>query len=328
MFLRAFKSGKPALLIFIPVLTGLLWLKYFILPQPGEMAFEPNPMPLYKWVLILLEGQHVAGKLLTIGLLVFIGLWLSRLNTKFILLQQRSYLPAVIYILLVSSYLPLQRLNPAVFAALFLVFSIEIIFDSYKKVGLALEFFMASFLVALASMFYARSAFLMLVVWTGLSLLRTFHWREWMLTFLGFLTPYIFLFSWYYLSGQDLGGNWEEIRYNFAHDRDTGYINAWYLVFYGYLLLTILLASSKMLGTYQGLKIYIRKFFRLNFWIFVFVLSTFLIIYSRAIEMLYFLAIPISYILTYYFINVRTRLAGEIIFGLLLAVYGILLVFN
>ena len=114
-----------------------------------------------------------SGKLIALGLLVFIALWISRLNTKFMLLQHRTYLPAIIYIFLVSSYLPLQQLNPAVFAAVFLVLSIEIMFDTFKKEGLALEFFMAAFLVSIASLFYARSAFLMLVVWTGLSLLRT-----------------------------------------------------------------------------------------------------------------------------------------------------------
>ena len=328
MFLRIFKSGQPALLFFIPVLSGLLWLKYFILSQPVNMAFEPNPMPFYHWISVLLENHQSLGKIITLVLLVFTALWLSRMNTKFIIIKERTYLPAVIYILVVSSYLPLQQLNPVVFAGVFLVLSIEIIFDTYKKEGLALEFFMAAFLVSMASLFYARAAFLMLVIWTGLSLFRTIHWREWAFTILGFITPYIFLFSWYYISGQDLAENWEKIRYNFVHDRDLTYLNNYYLIFFAYLLLVVLLASSKMLRDYQGLKIYIRKFFRLNFWIFVFIFSAFLIIYSRAIEMIYFLAVPAAYILTYYFFNMRSKLAGEIIFTLLLAGYGMLLIFN
>jgi len=328
MFLKVSKSGQPALLFFIPLLAILLWLKYFIVSQPVEMAFEPNPMPFYNWISILLEKQIVIGKMVTLILLIFTGLWLSRMNTKFILLQHRSYLPTIIYLLLASSYQPLQQLNPAVFASVFLVLAIEIIVDTYKKEGLALEFFMASFLIAIASLFYARSAFLMLIIWTGLSIFRTIHWREWAFTILGFITPYIFLFAWYFLSGQDLAHNWELIRYNFVHDRANGYLNYYYLAFYGYLLLVILLASRKMLGDFQKLKIYIRKFFQLNFWIFAIVLVPLLIIYSRAIEMIYFLAIPVSYILSYYFFNMRSKLAGEIIFGLLLAGYGMLLIFN
>ncbi|MFC2080685.1 hypothetical protein ACFLR8_00570 [Bacteroidota bacterium] len=316
------------MLIFVPVFAGLLWLKYFILPQSVNIAFEPNPMPFYHWIAILFENQLFLGKIVTLSLLIFSALWLSRINTKFIILQQRTNLPAFIYILLVSSYLPLQQINPAVFASIFMVLSMEILFDTYKKEGLTREFFMAAFLVSIASLFYARAAFLMLVVWSALALLRTMYWREWVFTLLGFISPYIFLFSWYYLSGQDLAENWEKIRFNFVHDRETGYLNIYYLIFYGYLLLVVLLASRKILGTYQGMKIYMRKFFSLNFSIFVFILAVFLIIYSRAIEMIYFIALPLSYALAYFFINIRSKLVGEIIFSLLLAAYGLLLIFN
>jgi hypothetical protein len=186
---------------------------------------------------------------------------------------------------------------------------------------------MASFLIAIASLIYARSLILILVVWIGLAILRPVRWREWVFTILGFLTPYVLLFSWYYLSGQDLAENWEKIRFNFVHDREPYYINIYYLIFYGYLLLILLGASRKMIGSYQILKIYIRKFYQLNFWLFAFVLAFFLIIYSRAIEMIYFLAIPVSYVLSYYFLNIRSKLAGEIVFGLLVAGYALLLIF-
>ena len=130
MFLKLCKSGQPAVLLFIPVLTILIWLKYLILPQPVSIAFEPYPMPLYQWISSLLENQIVLSKIVTLVLLIFIALWLSMMNTKFILMEKRSYLPAIIYLLIASSYLPLQQLNPAVFASVFLVFSIEIMLDS------------------------------------------------------------------------------------------------------------------------------------------------------------------------------------------------------
>ncbi len=315
-------------MFFIPVLGGLLWLKYFIVPQPVPMIYEPYPMPFYRWISALLENHMIVGKIVTLGLTIFIALWISRMNTQFIILQQRTYLPAVIYLLLVSSYLPLQQLNPAVFACLFMVSGVEIMFGAYRKEGLALEFFLAAFLISIASLFYARATFLLLVVWAGLALLRTFQWREWAFTFLGFITPYVLLFSWYYLSGQDLVQNWENIQLNFIHDRGTDYLNPYYFIFYAYLLLLILLASRKMLVSYQGLKIYIRKFFRLNFWIFTFVLTTFLVIYNRDIEMIHFLSLPVTYILSYFFLNIRSKLTGEILFSLLFAGYILILVFN
>jgi hypothetical protein len=328
VLLRLFRSGQPFLLLVIPLLAVLMWMKYLLLPQPVHMSFEPNPMPLYQLFNHLLEGKEILGKIVTLSLLLFIAFWLSKINTRFIILQHRTYLIAVIYLLIVSSYLPLQQLNPAVFATVLLVFSIQIMLDSYRKEGLALGFYLAAFLVSIASLFYARAALLMFVVWTGLSLFRTFHWREWAFTFFGFATPVFFLFSYYYLMGQDLAENWESIRYNFVHDRGMDYINTWYIVFYSYLFFTILVASRKMIRSYQILKIYIRKFYRLNFWIFIFVMAVFLSIYSRAPEMIYFSSIPVAYILAFLFFNTRSRLAGEILFGLLFAGFALLLYLN
>jgi hypothetical protein len=328
MILRALKSGQPSVLFFIPFLAVLLWLKYLIYPHSTVLTFEPVPMPFYAWLSGLLEGRPVLSKLVSLSLLIFSALWLARLNTKFILLPQRTYLPGILFIILVSSYQPLQTLHPVLFVTALLLVSIEIMLEAQRRVGLALEFFMASFLIAIAGLFYARSALLMLLVWTGLALFRPLNWREWVFTILGFATPVVFLFSWYYLSGQDMAEKWELIRMNFIHDRDPDYLNVSYYLFYGFISLLIVLASRKMISQYQKMKIYLRLFFRFNFWVFVFVLISFALIYSRAIEMIYFLAIPTSYILSYYLFTSRSKLRTEIMFFLVIAGYVFLVIRN
>ena len=95
----------------------------------------------------------------------------------------------------------------------------------------------------------------------------------------------------------------------------------------GFILLLILAASLRMLQINQGLKIYIRKFFRLSFWAFAFTLVVYFLLYRRSFEFVYLLAVPVSYILTHYLFNMRSRLAGEIIVGILLSLYGLILIF-
>ena len=328
MFLRLFKGAQPALFAFVPVFAVMLWLKYLIVPMPAEVTFEPNPMPLYSIVAAWLEGYEIISRLITLVLIIVVSLWLSRLNTKFIILGSRSYLPTFLFLIIVSGFQPLQQMNPAIFACLLLVYSIEIMYETFKKEGLALRFFQAAFLVSLASLFYARSAYFMLVVWTGLIILRPFRWREWVFSLLGFFLPYIFLFSIHYLAGQSLQENWDLIMENFLPDHHTGLSNLYYVLFYGFILLLIIAATLRMLRINQGLKNYIRKFYRLNFWVFVFTLAVYFLLFSRSIEFIYFLAVPVSYILTHYLYNMRSRLAGEIIAGLLLSLYGLILIFN
>jgi hypothetical protein len=301
-------------------------MKYFILPQPVPMSFEASPMPLYQIFSRLLGGQEFLSKATALVLLVINAMLLSRLNMKFILLKSRTYLPSFIFLLVVSSYLPLQRLNPAVFASILMLIAIEAIFGTFKKEGLAYEYFHASFLISTGSLFYARAAYLMIIIWIGLSLLRNIRWREWAFTIIGFLLPYIFLFSWYYMTGQELLPRWQEMIMNFIPDHDFSHFNKYYILFYAFLALLILLASHKMVSNYQGLKIYVRKFYRLNFWIFAVTLIVYFSLYRQSLELVYFSGFAIAYILSYYFFNLRWKLMGEILFGLLFAGYVMLLI--
>jgi hypothetical protein len=207
-----------------------------------------------------------------------------------------------------------------------MLFGIKAIFGTFKKEGLAYEYFLASFLVATGSLFYARGAYLMLIIWIGLSLFRNIRWREWIFTIIGFLLPYMFLFSWYYITGQELIPRWQEMIMNFLPDHDFGYFNKYYILFYAYLGLLILLASQKMISNYQVLKIYVRKFYMLNFWIFAVTLIVYFSLYSRSVELVYFSGFAIAYILSYYFFNQRSKFTGEILFGLLFAGYVMLLI--
>ena len=325
MFLRLLQGGRPLHFIMLLVFALLFWMKYFIVSQPVSMHFEETPMPLFKLASGLFQEGGFLSKLFALSLLVINSLLLSRLNVKFILLKRRTYLPSFIFLLVVSSYLPLQQLNPAVFASIFMIFAIEAMMGTFKKEGLAYEFFLASFLVSIGSLFYAKGVYLMFIVWIGLSLLRNIRWREWIFTIVGFLLPYLFLFSWFYLNGQELLPRWREIILNLIPDHDFSQFGRYYVLFYSFLAILILLASRKMIRNYQSLKIYVRKFFRLNFWIFAVTMIVFFSLYSRAVEMVYFSGFAIAYILSFYFFNLRSRLTGEILLGLFFAGYVMLL---
>jgi hypothetical protein len=207
-----------------------------------------------------------------------------------------------------------------------MLFAIEVMMGTFKKEGLAYDYFLASFLVSAGSLFYARGAYLLLIIWIGLSLFRNIRYREWIYTIIGFMLPYLFLFSGYYLAGQELIARWQEMIMNFIPDRDLSHFNGYYILFYVYLALLILLASRKMISNYQGLKIYVRKFYRLNFWIFAVTIIVYFSLYGQSVELIYFCGFAIAYILSYYLLNLRSRLTGEIFFGLLFAGYIMLLI--
>jgi hypothetical protein len=284
-------------------------------------------MPLYDLIVLWIGDNQLVSRLFMLVFLIIIALWLSRLNTRFIIIGSRTYLPTFLFLITVSAYQPLQQLNPAIIACFFLVYCLEIMFGTFKKEGLAYKFFYATFLISIASLFYARSAYMLFIIWAGLSILRAFNWREWAFTVLGFIVPYIFLFSFYYLNGQNLQENWTGIMENVMPDRQNANPGIYYMIFYGYLLFMLALASLRMVSINQGLKIYIRKFYRLNFWVFVITLLFWYVLYNRSLEFVYFFSVPVSYILTHYLFSLRSRLIGDIMFGILLSLYGLILIF-
>ena len=214
------------------------------------------------------------------------------------------------------------------FACILILFSIDIMFVSYKKEELTYHPFEASLLISLASMFYAKAALFMIIIWIGLSLLRPFLWREWIFTVIGFFLPYVFLFSCYYLLDYDLSARFKLILQNFTYVHDYNYLNYTYSVFYGFLLLLVILASFTMMRSFHGLKIYARRFFSFLFWVFILILIMYFGMFTKSMELLMIFAIPVSMILTFYFFSLRNKIIGEILFTMLIGLLTFVIFVN
>jgi hypothetical protein len=323
MLLRLFKGNQPALIIIVPLFTGLLWIKTFIYTSDIKLNFDPSEMPLWHFINSYTAGLNIIRKIIALILLIANSLWLSRISTKFILVKIRTYLPALFYGFICSGMVFLQDLNPALFAVIFLIPAIEKMFSSYKEEELSYKYFEAALLISIGSMFYSRAALFMFVLWTALAILRTPNWREWTTSVIGFILPYIFLTLILYLLDKNIGEYYFNIASNFRISRDVNFFNLFSIINYSFLLFLVAIASFQMIRIYQGLKIYARIYYRIFFWMFILTLMFGIAFYNQSAELLYFLAIPISYILTFYFYSLKLDWLGEIMFTCFIIVTGL-----
>ncbi len=314
--LKLFKGSQPALIIIIPLLTGLIWLKSFLQPTEFELTYDLYEMPLWDILNTFLGNNVIIRKISAIILLIVNALWLSRINTKFILVKARTYLPTLFYGFICSSFLPLQDLNPALIAVTLFIQAVNLMFESYKEEKLSYKYFESALLISCASLFYAPAALFMVIVWIGLSILKTPRWRDWIFTIIGFIFPYIFILTILYFTDTDIPGYFSNFIVNFKITRGFDYLGSVEIIYFSFLLLLILVASGTMIGVYQGLKIYARIYYRVFFWIFLFTMGIFFGLYNRSFELIYFSALPVSYLLTFYFYSIRSRLIGEILFSI------------
>ena len=315
MLLKLFKGNQPSLIVIIPLLTGLLWIKTFIDPSDFKLDFDIYEMPFWQFINTHTAGLTIIRKIIALILLIANSLWLSRISTKFILVKARTYLPALFFGFICSSMVFLQDLNPALFAVSCFIPALEKTFSSYKEEKLSYKYFEAALLISLGSMFYARSAILMFVLWSALAILRTSNWREWTLSAIGFILPYIFLVLILYLVDNDIPEYFSKIAANFRITRGVSFFNLYSIIFFAYILFLVGISSFQMMRVYQGLKIYARMYYRIFFWMFIITLLFGSVFYNQSAELIYFLAIPVSYILTFYFYSLKLDWLGEILFS-------------
>jgi Family of unknown function (DUF6427) len=316
--LRFFRSSGTQMIIFVPFLGVMLWL-HSILKTPHVLfLFDRSPMPLYKFITGFLPATSAVATAITLALVVLQGLWLVRLNTRFIFINNRNYLPALLFILLCTSIPDLQRLNPVLLSGFFLLLAIEKVFESYRNNKLSYEYFVAAFYISIGYLFYPYLIFFIFFIWAALAVLKPFNWREWAFTIIGFLVPVFFTFSFYYLVYNDPLRIYLDFKAAFSSNYHFSDYHISGIAFFGFMVLLVLVASQFMIRTYTGMKILPRKAFTVIFWLFVNSIAVYLLVSQASVEMIFLVAIPLSYLFSNYFTFMKSRVWGNIILLLLL----------
>lgn len=201
MLIRIFKQNAPVIPILLLLAGLLLWADGFISATEPGTATE-GPAPLFAPLAVAFEGLpllSVISAFVLLMLQVFMVNYMVQANN---LLGKPSWLPGFLYLLLMSSDPSLISLHPVLVANLFLIWALARTLAAYSESDVMVEVFNVGFLIALAGLFYypAIVFFLWLLVVLGVYFLLSL--RGLAAAFMGFLTPFFFLLTWYYLSGQ------------------------------------------------------------------------------------------------------------------------------
>lgn len=312
MFLRFFRLTGAQVLFVILILSIGLWLPSF-LHAPGTLFFfDKASMPLYKLFTNMMTVDSMVGRILTFLLILLQAFLLVRMNTRFIFINNRTYLPALFYILLTASVPALQRLNPVIFSGFFLILALDQIFDSYKVNRLAYEFFTASIFMGIATLFYPYMLYFSFILWVSLATLKPFRWREWMFTILGYLVPFYFAFSYFYVFFNQPKRLWDDFSSVLLNNFPSVHYSIPIIVFACFILFLMALASQYMMKTYGSKKILPRKAFAIFLWLFILSVVIYLLNKNVSAEILYIAAIPVSFLMAHYFALIKSEFWGNI----------------
>lgn len=317
--LRFFRGTGPGVILLIIILLGALWISAFLNPQlPGQEPFENNPMPLYGIVQSVIGNHPLSGVVFSFLIVSVMLFLLVNFNTIVFFINERTFLPATIYVLFSALFPEMQVLNPVLPASLFLLLAVIRVMDAYRKPGIAFNFFDAALLISVGSLFYANLIWFGLLVIIGIALLRTGNIKEIAVCLLGLAVPYILVFGLYYAIGKDIGTFLTDIRINLIGESIGYAFTRLSVIILIYMALLLFISIVYLIMHMNSKKIKSRKTFYLLLWSFVIPLSLYIILPSVSVEIIWITGIPASYILAHYFVFVRKKFVSEMMFTVLL----------
>ncbi|TAL66356.1 MAG: hypothetical protein EPN88_08560 [Bacteroidetes bacterium] len=318
MLLRIFKGTGPGVIFLIIIILIAVWIGAFLNPQmSAEFNYEKIPMPLYGLVQKLIGNSPLLGVIFSFSMVCLMIFFIVNFNTASFFITERTFLPALIYILFSGFFPQYQLLNPVIPASIFLMIAIRRIMDGYRKQGTAYNFFDAALLISIGSLFYGNLIWFGLLVIIGIAILRTANILEIAISILGLLTPYIITFGLYYVIGKDLTAFTSLIEQNLLGKSIDYQFSRLTIVALITSAIIILVSIVYLLMLMNTKKIKSRKIFTLLVWVFLISVTGYFALPSVSVEIVWITAIPVSYFLTHYFVFYKKKIVSEIFLSLL-----------
>ncbi len=186
MIVSLFKTRQPGYYAFM----SLLSITVFLAGLKSEMRVNTeNGMLLYRLITVYADTSQNLYFIAGLILFVLQGIQLHLLVNQFEVLYKPSYLPWLLYIVLMGSVPGVLMFSPALLANSFLLLMFDRIFRIYKCDYAQGYHFEAAAMLSLAVCIYLPAASFILLLIASILILHPFDWRNWVSAFLGFCAP-------------------------------------------------------------------------------------------------------------------------------------------
>lgn len=318
MIVRSFRSSEPLNIIFLFCIVYLLRLFYL---------FQDIPLPVISYTeplsrILLNEFELVRNRTLNImlaGLVIFVqALWINRLVFRYSILSKNSYLPGLLYVILMSLFSSFLILNAAVFANFFLLLIIDKLFSVHKSMRTIPLIFDIGLLISFATLFYFPTILWLLMIWFALMYFKPFVWREYIVGLIGFLIPYLFVALFYFWNDrlEDFFKIWEPLKNRFSLDLFWLKMND-FIPLLPTLLILLLAVNTFRINFYKNV-IQVRKYHQLLILLIFISAAAYYIRPAFGINHFILLGIPTAIFLSNYFLFSRKLWISESLLLLLM----------
>jgi hypothetical protein len=310
MFIEIFKKNYITQLLLLAIVPILLWIPAFL--HPPQIISTRFDMTIYYGLYALLKPLPLLATIIAFSITIINGLFLNFIFTSNKLVSKTTYLPAFMYYLLSSSNYTFMTLSSLLMMNCCLILALFFFYRVYDKKENAEDIFTTSLILSIGMLFYAPTVLLLLWIWVGFFVYKTYSWKDWLISIFGFLAPIIFLIVYYYLTDQLL----IQINYfvdNFVHLPQLYNINQPVHVVY---LATLLLLAIPSFFYVRGSRVDRNIIYSKKCQILVILLLFSLLPMSYSLEFSefsYFFSLPLSFMMTIFFFSKRKILYSNAI---------------
>lgn len=312
MLISYFRNKLILQFILLFLLCIGLWTHNLV--QPVTMPVSQNFAPFYNFIAGLLSDLPLLQVIIA-GIFVFFqAIWLNEIFISNNLIQRNILLPALIYVVLMSSAPAISVLHPVLIANFIIIAVINQMLSIYNSKEPYLKVLQSAILISIASWIYFPFALFIVFLWLLFVVYQLYTWREWLISVIGFLLPYLYLAAYYFITDR-LTEVANTIYLQFALlPRLNLPINEYvYIVWFFIAVLAALSIFRLFPGLFEG-RLELRKKTRALLMFFLVALGS--AVYSGGFfpYHLTLLAIPFSVFFANYFLSVKKTLFIEILF--------------
>ncbi|MFI5163811.1 MAG: DUF6427 family protein [Bacteroidia bacterium] len=318
MLIAFIKHNRAVSIVLLPVAMISLWVYGFFHPV---VPLTEHAAPLYKLLIAGIAHYPFLLTLISFILIFCEAMLINYIVEKNEIINTKSYLPALVYIVLMSLQPEMFSLHPIVIANLFMLFALHKLMQTYRKETAYSEAFDTGLFISLAALFYIPSVVFILLLWIGLIIIRPFIWREWVISFIGLILPWLYLVFYYFWNNKLDALEYDALYYTLIVPRKS--FNALTFSYSEYFQIAILFVAA-FFSTgrfFQDLgKSTVQSRNNLLLIIYFFILAGVSIIIAPeySIPYLSFLSIPFSVLFSSYLLFAKKEWLAEILFLLLI----------
>jgi hypothetical protein len=318
MIIRIFKESHPVSFIVAPVFVLLFLLVSW--QGAGEYIVR-NPMPLYDLVVASFSGlpEWISG-LVVFLILVSQVFHLNHVIGKHEVLYKNSYLPALIYMILIVMIPQFMALHPVLLVNSILIFILDKLFRLYKNPVTLPLIFDLFFLGGVATLIYLPAIALFVLYVIAILILKPFSWRDWPVGLTGFLLPFFFAFLYFF---------WvdalPELQNRFMLDDISQYWDPEGMMLRGYRItiglvaVIILLSIIRIRQNFYKNSNRVRSYQQVIFLFLMVGLLTLAVTGSASVYRFAIVTIPVSIMVSYYFLSSKKSWWSELVFWVMIA---------